>query len=612
MVLSASGWRAVFGDDDHSLSPAITTAHRDLIAVAANVFLEAVRDRRKRSGSTHDTTIVVATDTRPTGPAIADTAMRVFLAKGVRVVWLGVAAAPEVMAYTRAGTHLHGFFYVSASHNPPGHNGLKLGFSDGAVLPADTALPLIETFKRRAADQHHVASIVSALAAVDPDTLDTVERSRDAAKRDALEAYRTFALTCGIGPMDAETFRIDLATALNDRPLGIVAEMNGSARSRSIDGPYLASLGARVAVYNDEPGTFAHQILPEGAGLDHAVELLRRHAASDSAFRVAYVPDNDGDRGNLVFADDDGTVGALDAQSVFALVVTTELAWLKHLERRGHPFPADPVVVVNGPTSSRIEAIVAAFGARVIRTEVGEANVVQRARTAEAEGAHIVLIGEGSNGGNITPPSTVRDPISTIQALVKLHAFHLDRLWPGMEAADDTAERSFPDVVASLPAFTTLPTDDPRAKMNIGELTHARLKAAYESLLSAHLPEIIHRLADEYGREITWRVVNYEGTTERPGVGNRTGNETGGLRVVFSSATPTPAGVETFETTDDVAALWMRGSGTEPVFRILADCRGDRPELLDFLVERQRRLVLAAVADAGGNGGDGSDGTSGE
>ena len=50
-------------------------------------------------------------------------------------------AAPEIMAYARgvAGAEREdaaGFVYVSASHNPRGHNGLKFGLGDGGVLGA--------------------------------------------------------------------------------------------------------------------------------------------------------------------------------------------------------------------------------------------------------------------------------------------------------------------------------------------------------------------------------------------------------------------------------------------------------------------------------------------
>jgi len=53
----------------------------------------------------------------------------------------------------------------------------------------------------------------------------------------------------------------------------------------------------------------------------------------------------------------------------------------------------------------------------------------------------------------------------------------------------------------------------------------------------------------------------------------RSGSETGGLKIVFYDSDGKAA-----------AFIWMRGSGTEPVFRILADSLGSDPA-------RERRLL---------------------
>ncbi|MCL2192083.1 MAG: hypothetical protein FWB78_01645, partial [Treponema sp.] len=43
-----------------------------------------------------------------------------------------------------------------------------------------------------------------------------------------------------------------------------------------------------------------------------------------------------------------------------------------------------------------------------------------------------------------------------------------------------------------------------------------------------------------------------------------------------------------------VASIWMRGSATEPVFRILADAEGSRAETERDLIEWQRRMTIEA------------------
>ncbi|HKK48380.1 MAG TPA: hypothetical protein VJ932_04750, partial [Alkalispirochaeta sp.] len=411
MILSASGWRGIFGEDEYSLAGSITPAWRDVAAVAADAFLSTLLKSREGTPGT-TARIVVAIDSRPTGPAVADTVLRVFLHRGVDPHWLGVTPTPEVVAFVAETSEIDGFFYVTASHNPPGHNGFKMGFSDGAVMSGVHAWPLIERFRKRVQDPSYVDDLVRAISDVDGARVRELEQSVDRYRADSQAAYRRAALRCSAGRIGAAQFVIEMQRRLNHRPLGIVAELNGSARSTSIDRSLLPELGIATAVYNDTPGRFSHQILPEDTGLTEAAQLLEKHSAQDPAFRIAYVPDNDGDRGNLVFLEDSAAV-TLDAQTVFALVVMTELAWTRYLAQvHGEEYPP-LAVVANGPTSSRIDELCRIFGAALYRAEVGEANVVALAQELRGEGLHVVILGEGSNGGNITPPSPVRDPLST-------------------------------------------------------------------------------------------------------------------------------------------------------------------------------------------------------
>ncbi len=580
MVLSASGWRAVFGGDDNSLSPAISPAHRDLIMVAARVFADLVRSAH--SDRTRRPSIVVATDTRPTGPAIADTAIRTFLASSVDVKWLGVSAAPEVMSFTKVTDGCDAFFYISASHNPPGHNGLKLGLADGAVLPHTAATPLIARFRDLAVNAEFVHSLLTDVAALPPSMPEAVYEQQKKWKAAALDGYLAFSFLVGTSPgdspdsLDRRRFTDVVTGELRKRPLGIVAELNGSARSLSVDKELLAELGVKTAFHNDKPGVFAHQILPEGAGLKDARELLERYHRMDRSFQIAYVPDNDGDRGNLVFYDAAVEKAvALDAQSVFALVVSIQLAWLRYIGVSGDRI----AVVANGPTSLRIDRICSSFGARLFRAEVGEANVVSLAERLTGEGWTVAVLGEGSNGGNITPPATVRDPMSTLLALIKMHAF-------GLAAYVDDAlnkESGFLDLLRRLPTFSTIATDDERAKLKVPDISHGELKTAYEENMEKTIQPLLTVLSREYGGSIAYRIINYEGTETMEGAGNRSSAARGGLKVVFST-----------EKREDVASLWMRGSGTEPVFRILADCYGTNETLLNELIQWQRAAVMKA------------------
>jgi phosphoglucomutase len=56
---------------------------------------------------------------------------------------------------------------------------------------------------------------------------------------------------------------------------------------------------------------------------------------------------------------------------------------------------------------------------------------------------------------------------------------------------------------------------------------------------------------------------------------------TGGLKIYFNNSAGKP-----------IASIWMRGSATEPVFRIIADAEGSDRQLERGLIEWQRRMIL--------------------
>jgi len=157
----------------------------------------------------------------------------------------------------------------------------------------------------------------------------------------------------------------------------------------------------------------------------------------------------------------------LEAQQVFALVCLSELAYLRRRDEA-----RQVAVVVNDATSMRIEAIAGAFGARVFRAETGEANVVSCAEKLRAQGWIVRILGEGSNGGNITHPSKVRDPLSTLGSMIRL--LRLGNATQGMTCfnlwldAVSASERYRPgydldDVIASLPVWATTSAFEPYA-----------------------------------------------------------------------------------------------------------------------------------------------------
>jgi len=582
MILSASGWRKIFAPDgENSSNPEPAAADR-LLAVGMGIaWGEWLTKGLGRSGAT----VLTATDTRPTGPMLADMLIRGLESTGCRVIYIGVAAAPEAMARSGTDDKINGFAYISASHNPLGHNGVKFGIGGGVIGGTD-AKNLIAAYRSLIAEEGAAAKLA---AIAFPDSASPAS-AHPGEKRLTLEAYENFLNLVAGGPGDEES-RLKtlkaLKTALKSNPVTILADLNGSARCLSSDRPYLEGLGAALLTFNDEPGVIAHAILPEGDALEPCRQALEESHRENPSALIGYVPDNDGDRGNLVIWDE-GIKAArtLEAQEVFALSTLAEFASAAEGQQK-------TALVINGPTSHRVRLIAEAYGAEVHEAEVGEANAVNRAAELRSQGYQVRLLGEGSNGGTIIHPAEVRDPLNTVTALLKLLRLPSEKNrpapfkdWCHRIGRPEIYHRGFgpADILATLPEFTTTPSSAKRAVMKIATTDHGVLKARWEEIFQKQWKERRAELYRNYGFE-SWIEVNNEGTASRIGTGveMRSGAQSGGLKIVFRDGEGKDAGF-----------IWMRGSGTEPVFRILAEIRGNRREAETALVKWQREMVREA------------------
>ena len=94
--------------------------------------------------------VAVARDGRTTGDMVADAVKAGLAAVGCEVVDLGIAATPTIGYYVKhvgAG----GGVQVSASHNPPEWNGLKLFRPEGFVLSPDAGRRVVEAYEASSA-----------------------------------------------------------------------------------------------------------------------------------------------------------------------------------------------------------------------------------------------------------------------------------------------------------------------------------------------------------------------------------------------------------------------------------------------------------------------------
>jgi phosphoglucomutase len=585
MIISASGWRGVFaaegGEEGNTCE--ISPAHRIISAAAAYVFAEYLCGER-------GALVLIGRDTRPTGRAIVEAMIPVLLSLGCEVRDAGITAAPEIMAWARSietGGRPCGFIYISASHNPIGHNGIKFGLTDGGVLAADEAAKLISKFKTFFEKDSNIEKIN--MFSVPPCPRVISSGDKEEFKREAYRAYYDFCgkVVWGDKGAVADTVR----DGLKARPLGIVCDFNGSARTVSIDREFFSALGLKFECINGEPGQIAHRIVPEGESLEPCERLLEQAHARDPSFLLGYVPDCDGDRGNLVIWD--GILGkarALEAQEVFALACVAELSYLVY---EGEPL-SKAAIAINDPTSMRADRIAEAFGVSVFRAEVGEANVVGLARRLREQGYLVRILGEGSAGGNITHPSAVRDPINTVLAIVKLLTLRSAGGKPGLfeiwcqrsgQMSKYREDFSLADIIASLPPFVTTPAYSKDAVLRIKTADHAALKNRYKEVFLREWEERKAELKTRFGI-CGWEAIAYNGLEERRKLERFGDAGKGGLKVLFFNG----EGRET-------AYIWMRGSATEPVFRIMADVESKEQkwaELERYLLEWQQKMIMEA------------------
>lgn len=619
MITSASGWRKVFAvsGNEEDTNGEIGDENRAIAALAAESFAEYIVEKVKSP------LIVLGIDTRPTGPIIADTMLRVFLSKKIAVSYTGIIASPEIMAYART---VDGFVYISASHNPIGHNGIKFGLNDGGVLSAEENAKIAGRFNEKCSRPdalEYAKKLVSSCSSID---LDWIYAESVATKHSAAAIYRNFAKEVISGSSNIPTQNTLFAKIrrnLISNPINIVADMNGSARTLSIDQAFLNECGIGLSCIYNAPGQIAHAIIPEPENLTWcAKEMEKRQAAGDIHCILGYMPDCDGDRGNIVYWDEtEHKAKILRAQEGFALSVLSEVAYSIYMAQFAHrvglakkaeqilrakdggqeqwnssiPKEYKLAVAVNGPTSMRIDEIASAFNAKVFRSEVGEANVVNLAREKREDGWTIRILGEGSNGGNITHPSAVRDPLSTIFALIKLLVLKdeyidgiekkgLFHLW--CEASGQMSKfkenATIRDIIETLPVYTTTGVSEQRAILHIKTNDHGLLKKRFQETFEKQWDYYKDELKKLYGFD-SYEAVRTNGTKEIRDLKDFSQSGKGGLKIIFKDEKGIP-----------LAFMWMRGSGTEPVFRIMCDVKGDRPKEENSLLEWETKMLFHA------------------
>ncbi len=292
--------------------------------------------------------VIVARDGRATGPVLRDALTAALRSAGRDVIDADVAATPTVGVLVR---HLKaaGAVQISASHNPPAYNGMKLFGADGRVLDARQGAAIRDAFFQAEPRWVPHDQLGGLKHSGDPHT-PHLERVLQTVDRPAIEQRR---------------FRV-----LLDSNHGA-----GALLGRRL----LETLGCQVMVVGETPdGLFEHPPEPTATNLEGIAAQVR-----EANCEVGFCQDPDADR--LALIDADGRY--IGEEFTLALCVQRALQ---------HPETTGPMVI-NCASSAMSEALGKRAGVPVFRSAVGEANVADLMIEKAA-----VYGGEG-NGGPIDP-----------------------------------------------------------------------------------------------------------------------------------------------------------------------------------------------------------------
>ena len=385
LMVSVSGCRGIVGE---SLTP-------EVVARFAGAFGSWLVGRSAGRG----VRVVVGRDGRAGGEMVKHAAVAGLLGSGCGVIDLGVAMTPTTAVmtdtYARQARGAGGFvagMVLTASHNPQAWNGLKCllaesgSFGSAACAPpAALAEEIIARFRR--GDTGGVAW--SKLGRVESDD-SAVDEHVDR----MLGAFEDAGLVA-----DASALGAGLRVAVDS------VNASGAVGARRA----LEALGVEELLHlgAENTGEFPHAPEPTLENLSGAGGLC--DGVRESGSDVGFAQDPDADR--LAIIDERGRY--IGEEYTLALGAMALLEG----ERARAGTSNGCVLVTNLSTSRMLEDVAARHKGRVIRTAVGEANVVDAMKREKC-----ALGGEG-NGGVIWPRVTfVRDSLSAMGLTLGLMA----------------------------------------------------------------------------------------------------------------------------------------------------------------------------------------------
>ncbi|WP_265109351.1 phosphoglucosamine mutase [Halosolutus halophilus] len=294
--------------------------------------------------------VAVARDTRHTGRMLADAAASGLASTGTDIDRLGIVPTPGAQAY--AERESVPVMVITASHNPPQYNGVKLVGSDGVELAVSDLESIEET-------------LLAETFAVAPWDETGQVREIDGVARQ----YVT-----------------DLLAAVDRKPIAdadlTVALDPGHGAGALTSPQFFRELGCRVVTVNGQPDGHFPGRHPEPVP-NNLGDLGRLVRATDADVGIAH----DGDADRAIFFDENGAY--VEGDATLAALAAAELE------------SGDTTVsAVN--VSQRLVDVVNEVDADLELTPIGSTNIITRIEELQTKSKRVPIAGEG-NGGIFFP-----------------------------------------------------------------------------------------------------------------------------------------------------------------------------------------------------------------
>lgn len=273
---------------------------------------------------------VVACDTRVSGGMLQDALVSALLSSGTNVYLAGIVLTPT-LAYATLKVKADVGFMLTASHNPPQYNGIKV-------------------FR--------------------PDSLSYVDSDQEAVERNIAEGTYALADWRSLGqttPLDADQIYMNMVLkAVHLKRRWRVVVDPGCGATFKVAPAILKALGCKVTALNAQPDGYfpARKSEPTAESLKDLANVVK---ALDCDVGIAF--DGDGDR--VAFVDENGAFVNFD-RSLAAYAAYA-------LKRAG-----GGTVVTNVEASMCVETMAQRQGGKVIRTKVGDIYVSEAMKNSGA------------------------------------------------------------------------------------------------------------------------------------------------------------------------------------------------------------------------------------